>query len=476
VTVADRVVTSQAESSRRWPALALLCVAQFVDVLDVNAVVIALPTIGRELGFGRESLQWVVTAYVLVFGGFLLLAGRLADLYGRRRMFATGLVVFTAASLLCGLAASPMTLVAARAVQGLGAAIVAPAALAIIATLFPEGRERGFAMGLWTAVAASGGAAGLLLGGLLTDALGWRSVFFVNVPVGALSILLIPVLLAPDAVSSRNGRIDLPGALTVTAGLAFLVFGLTQAEEEGFRSPLTLGPVAIAVALLGAFLVIERNVADPLVPLHVFRIRDLSGSALVAFTNTATTSPVAVLAVLYLQEVLSYSPTESGMLGLPLSFAVVAGSFLGARLMRAVGGRRTMVLGLLGIGAGSLLISGISADRGLGFVVANAVLAGLGLGCAAVASTTIGTSAVRAEDRGLAAGLLNSAAQVGTAVGLATLFAVAMARADAVAAGGQVTTDTLVAGYRWAFLVAAGMAALGAWLTLALVQRDNVSS
>src|SRR5918993_4601521 len=221
----------------KYAALALLCAAQFVDVLDVNATVVALPTIGRELGFTPATLQWVTTAYVLFFGGFLLLAGRLADLYGRRRMFVSGLSLFTAASLLCGLAWSPLALVVFRAAQGLGAAIVAPAALAIISTTFPEGGERNFAMGVWTAVAASGGAAGLVLGGLLTDALGWEWIFFVNVPLGAAGVALSFVLLPESRDFSASRRLDLLGAGTVTAGLVLLVLGLTRIEEAGFWSP-----------------------------------------------------------------------------------------------------------------------------------------------------------------------------------------------------------------------------------------------
>jgi EmrB/QacA subfamily drug resistance transporter len=468
--LAEPAAARQAERSRAWSTLALLCVAQFVDVLDVNAVVVALPVIGREFGLASGELQWVVTSYVLVFGSFLLLAGRLADLYGRRRMFLVGLALFTAASLLCGLVSSPSALVGARAAQGLGAAIVAPAALSIIANTWEEGRERTFAMGVWTAVAAGGGAAGLILGGLITDALGWRWVFFINVPIGLASLALTFVLLDADSPERSARRLDLSGAIAITLALVGLVFGLTQAEESGFAAPLTLGPFTLSLALLAAFLVIERRVADPLVPLGIFRVRDLSGSTLVAFTNTAATGPVAVLAVLYVQDVLAYSPTVSGMLGLPLSLSVVIGSFVGSRLTDRHGARRTMAIGLLGIGGGALLITGISAGSGLVFVIANAVLAGLGLGCAAVASTTCGTSAVRADDRGLASGLLNSAAQIGTALGLSVLFAVAAARTDAAATGGEPGAEALVAGYRLAFIVGAGIAALGVAAALLLVR------
>jgi len=459
---------------RRHLALVLLCVAQFVDVLDVNAVIVALPTIGRDLGFAPEELQWVVTAYVLFFGGFLLLAGRLADLFGRRRMFLLGLGLFTVSSLLCGLAWSPLALVGSRAVQGLGAAIVAPAALAIISTTFPEGRERNFAMGVWTAVAAGGGAAGLVVGGLLTDALGWEWIFFVNVPVGVASIALSFVLLEADRGERASRRLDLPGALTVTAGLVLLVYGLTRAENVGFGSSLTLGTIALALLLLAAFLFVEWRVSDPLVPLRIFRVRDLSGSALVAFANTATTSAVGILATLYLQEVLDFSPTLAGLLGLPLSLSVVAGSFLGSRLTGTLGARRTMALGLLGICAATLVTAGISAEAGVTYVVLGAALSGFALGCSAVASTTRGTSAVDAGERGLASGLLNSSAQVGTALGVAILFTIAAARTGALS-GVEPAPQALVEGYRLAFFVGAALAVAGALGALLLVREKRVA-
>jgi EmrB/QacA subfamily drug resistance transporter len=464
---------SEGKETRRWAALALLCVAQFVDVLDINAVIVALPVVGRELGFAPEDLQWVITAYVLFFGGFLLLAGRLSDLYGRRRMFVLGLVLFTASSLACGLAGSPPMLVAFRAAQGLGAAIVAPAALAIISSTFPEGRERNLAMGVWTAVAAGGGAAGLVLGGFITDSLGWSWIFFINVPIGVVSTALSFVLLEAGRGERAARRLDVWGAVTVTAGLFLLVYGFTQAEEAGFGSPFTLAAVAFALVLLATFLFVERSVADPLVPLRVFRSRGLSGSALVAFTNTATTSPVGVIAVLYLQGVLAYSPAQAGLLGLPFSLSVVVGSFLGSRLTGSFGARRTMALGLLSISVSTLVIVGISAEGGLTYVISNAVLSGLALGCSAVASTTRGTSAVEEGERGLASGVLNSSAQIGTALGLALLITVAAARTEALTGGGVATAAALVEGFRTAFYVAVGLAVTGALVPLFLMRGEE---
>jgi len=445
--------------------LALLCAAQFVSVLDVNAVVVALPSMGRELGFSREGLQGVITSYVLFFAGFLLLAGRLADLYGRRRMFVVGLALFTASSLACGLAGSPLALVGFRAVQGLGAAFVAPAALAIISTTFEDGRERGFAMGVWTAVAAGGGAAGLELGGLIVEHLGWAWIFFVNVPVGVASIALAFLLLEEGRRPETSRRPDLPGATTVTAGLVALVYGLTRAERAGLDS-VTAATFAFAAVMAAAFVLVERRAKDPLIPPSVFRSRDLMGSSVVAFANTATTSPVVVLAALYVQGVLLYPPSLAGLLGLPFSLSVMAGSFLGSRLLEKLGAGRTMALGLLGICAAALLTAGISVGGGVAYVVSGAALSGLSLGCSAVASTAYGASAVGESQRGLASGLLNSSAQVGTALGLAVLFTVA-----AVAGGGEPSPEALVAGYRAAFFVGAGIAAAGALAALLLIQE-----
>ena len=442
---------------RKGAALALLCVAQFVDVLDVNAVIVALHSIGEDLGFSRAGLQWVVSAYVLFFAGFLLLSGRVADLWGRRRTFVAGLALFTTASLCCGLSVSPEMLVASRAVQGLGAAITAPAALSIITTIFEEGPERDRAVAAWTAVAAGGGAAGLLLGGLITDSLGWEWIFFVNVPVGVAGISLSYVLLPESRDASASRGLDLLGAGTVTAGLVLLVLGLTRIEEAGPGSPATLATLGLAVALFGTFVFVERRVADPLVPMGLFRLRGLVGAALVAFTLTAATAPVSVLVTLYLQNTLNYSASFAGLTGLPFSLCVIAGSVLAAWIAGRSGGRATMSLGLAFVSASALFTAGITAKGGVDYVLSGMTLSGLHLGCAPVASTARGTSAVEIEDRGLASGFMNTSAQVGTALGLAVLISLAAARTASLSGG----AEALVAGYRLAFLVAAGVASLG---------------
>lgn len=446
-------------------ALAVLCTAQFVDVLDVNVVVVALPAIGRELGLDASELQWVVTAYALVFAGFLMLAGRLADMLGPRSLFIAGLALFTLASLACGLAREPLALILGRAAQGLGAAITSPAALAIITTSFREGAERNRAVGAWTAVAAAGGAAGVVLGGAITALLGWQWVFFVNVPVGLASLALAPLVLpAPSAGPAARG-LDLPGALTVTAGLALLVLAFSHAQRQGLGSPGVLAPLALAGGLLALFVPIERRVANPLVPLRIFRSRDLLGATLAAAALTASTSAGGVVAMLYLQGVLGYSAAVAGLAALPLSLSVIAGSVAGPRAIRRAGPRATIAWGLLCVCAGALITSRISATGGLGYVLAGGAFEGFGLGVASVAATASGTATVAEGERGLASGVLTTAAQVGTAVGVSALIWLASARADALAPPAP-SPEAVVAGYRWAFLAAAGIAALAA-LTIA---------
>ncbi len=460
---------------RKGAALALLCVAQFVDVLDINAVIVALHSIGRNLGFSQVGLQWVVSAYVLFFAGFLLLAGRVADLWGRRRAFVSGLTLFTVASLCCGLSVSPRMLIVSRAFQGLGAAITAPAALSIITTIFAEGRERDRAVAAWTAVAAGGGAAGLLLGGLITDVLGWEWVFFVNVPVGVAGVALSYVLVPESRDPSASPRLDLFGAVTVTAGLVLLVLGLTRIEEVGFGSPTTLATLGFAAVFFASFVFAERRVAHPLVPPGLFRRRELMGAALVAFALTAATAPVGVMVTLYLQDTLGYSAAFAGLAGLPFSLGAIAGSVLGGRISGPVGGRATMSIGLSVVAAAALVTAGITADSGVGYVLVGAALSGLGLGCASVSSTARGTSAVEQGKRGLASGFMNTSAQVGTALGLAALLTLAAARTAALSGGTESGAEALVAGYRFTFLLAAGIASLGVVAAFSLLLGAEAS-
>jgi EmrB/QacA subfamily drug resistance transporter len=458
----------RARGSRRWPALALLCVAQFVVVLDVTIVAIALPEIQDSLGFSGPDLQWVVSAYTLVFGGFLMLAGRAADLYGRRLLFMVGLFLFSGASLACGLAATPLALVASRVAQGLGAAIVSPSALSMLTTTFPESEGRNRALGVWTAAAAGGGAAGWLLGGVLVEGLGWEWVFFVNVPVGALGLALAPALLEESRDAAAPPRLDAAGAVSITAGLTLLVYGLTRAGEAGFVSTGTLGALFLSLALVIAFVLIEKRVEHPLAPLGALRSRRLVGANLVALALTAATTPPVFLCTLYVQRVLGYSPAEAGLVFPPLNLAVVAGSLIGPRLTGRIGARATMVSGLLTIAVGALLLARIPPAGHLGHLLPSFVLMGAGLGWASVASTASGTSAADSEKQGLASGLLNAAAQVGTALGLAVLVPLAAARTEALSDAPAALA--LVEGFRLGFFGAAGIAVTGALLALILVR------
>jgi MFS family permease len=394
--------------------------------------------------------------------------GRAADLYGRRLLFIAGLVLFSGASMACGLAASPLALVAGRVAQGLGAAIVSPSALSMLTTIFPEGEGRDRALGVWTAAAAGGGAAGWLLGGVLAEGLGWEWVFFVNVPVGALGLVLAPALLEESRDVAAPPRLDAAGALTVTAGLTLLVYGLTRAEEVGFVSMETQGSLFLSLAFIGLFVFIEGRVKDPLVPLESLRSRRLAGANLVALVLTAATTPPMFLCTLYVQRVLGYSPAEAGLAFPPFNLSVVAGSLIGPRLTERFGARAAMVSGLFAIAVGVLLLARISPGDGPFGLLPSFVLMGAGLGCASVASTTSGTSAADDEKQGLASGLLNAAAQVGTALGLAVIIPLSAARTDAL--GGAPPETALVEGFRIGFFGAAGVAVVGMLLALSLVR------
>src|SRR5829696_206121 len=457
---------------RRWPVLVLLCGAEFVVVGALAVVAIALPSIGEELGFSRSELQWVISAYVLAFGGFLLPAGRAADLWGRRKVFVIGLALFTGASLACGLSGSAALLVAARAAQGLGAALVTPAALAILTDAFPEGWRRSRAVGFWTAAQAGGGASGWILGGLLAQGPGWEWVFFATVPVGALGVLLAPFLLHESRDPSAPPKLDAAGGATVTAALALLVYGCTRTEEIGLVSLSASGPLGLSAALIALFLLIEARVGHPLVPLYVFRSRDLVGSGLAALAFQATTNAPLLLCIVYLQEVAGLRPAETGLAFVPFNLAVVAGSVLGSRLTDRIGARSTAASGLLTIAVGILLLARIAPGSGsLSVLLPGFVLMGSGVGLSAVASTSAGTSALGGDKRGLASGLLNALSEVGYVLGLALLVPLSAARTDSVAGDAAHPTDAaLVEGFRLAFYAGAVLAFLGALTALVLIR------
>ena len=417
-------------------AVALLCAAQFVVVLDATIVAVALPAIGSDLDLAGPTLAWVLSAYALVFGGFLMLMGRAADLLGRRRVLLAGFALFGAASLACGLATSAVLLIAARVVQGLGAAAVSPAALALLTAGTPEGRARTRALAVWTAAAAGGGALGWVAGGAIADGPGWPWVFLVNVLPCALAIFFALRLLPADPGRRGEAPLDVAGAVSATAGLALLVLGFTRAEQAGAGDPSAWGSLAASAALLLAFARIERRAADPLLPPGTLRRPRLAAGLLASLAITTASTGSLFLCVLHLQHEQGLPATETGLLFAPFNLAVIAGSAVGARL----GG----VAGLLAIAAGA---AGLIALPGAGAAVALPafLVMGLGVGCAAVAATTAGTEAADPERQGLASGLLNTAAQLGNALGLSAFVLLAAAVPAGADAGFRVATATAAA-------------------------------
>ncbi len=457
-------------STNKWLALALLAAAQFVVVLDASIVNVALPSIGKDLNFSQDDLSWVVNAYVLVFGGFLLLGGRLADLLGRRRLFIVGLVLFAVASLAGGLAESAGWLVAARAVQGLGAALLSPAALSLVTVLFAEGSERNKAMGVWGAVAGSGGAVGVLLGGMLTEWAGWEWVLFVNVPIGIAAAMLAPRLL-PESRNYGERHFDIAGAVTITAGLSLLVYALVDANNAGWTSTQTLGLGAIALALIASFYLIERRQKAPLVPFPgIFRIRTITGINVSAVLIAAALFSMFFFISLYMQNVLGFSPIETGLAYLPLAVGIIITAGASAGLVTRFGFKPVLVTGMLVTAAALLWFSQIDASGSyVADVLFPSILAAIGLGLAFVSMMVASVSGVETHEAGLASGLINTSQQLGGALGLAVLVSVANSRIDDLAASGSSMPVALTEGFQSAFLVGAGLAIAGAVLAVVLV-------
>jgi len=457
-------------------ALALLALTQFVVILDASIVNVALPSIGPDLKIAQDDLTWIVNAYTLTFGGFLLLGGRLADLLGRRRMFMSGLILFGIASLAGGFAESEVQLVIARAVQGMGAAIVSPAALSIITTTFAEGAERNRALGVWGAVAGSGGAAGVLLGGVLTEYLGWEWVLFVNVPIALLAAAAAPRLLG-ESRDERDSNFDLPGAVSVTAGLAVLVYALVDAEQAGWASTQTLVLIAVAATLLAVFIAIESRARHPLMPFSIFRLRTLRGANVIGLLVGMSLFSMFFFISLYLQQVLGYEPLTAGLAYLPLSVAIIVSAGAASQLVTRIGFKWTLVSGLAFVSAGLIWFAQVSAPGGsyLGDVLFPSLLAAIGLGLAFVSVTIAAVTGTERHEAGLASGLINTAQQVGGALGLAVTATVATAATnDAFAAGERVPTVALTQGFQAAFLTCAGLAALGILLAMLLISsRDS---
>jgi EmrB/QacA subfamily drug resistance transporter len=457
-------------SRRRALALALLATTQFVLVLDASIVGVALPSIGTELKFAAENLSWVANAYTLAFGGLLLLGGRAADLFGRRRMFVAGMALFAAASLIGALSVNASMLVTARAVQGIGAAIVAPAALSLVMTIFLPGPERNTAMGVFGAVAGAGGAAGSILGGVLTEWLGWEATLAVNVPIGVLVIALAPRLL-PEA-SDRTGRgFDLGGAVSATGGLALLVYALVDANNAGWTSVQTLGLGTLALVLLTLFFVVEARSAHPLLPLRIFRSPSLRGANLVALLTTMAMFPLFFYLTFYMQQVLQYGPIAAGLAQLPLALSIAATAGVASSLITRVGIRAPMAVGLLITAAGLAWFSRMSANGGfVTDVLGPTLVIGVGSGLAFVTTTVGATSGAQPEQAGLASGLFTTAQQFGGSLGLAVVVAVATARTtDALSGGEHVVAVALTQGYRAGMLAAAAIALAAALLAAAVM-------
>src|SRR3954451_6691444 len=422
-------------TDRRWLALALLAAAQFVVVLDASIVNVALPSIGRALDFSQDNLSWVVNAYTLTFGGFLLLGGRMADLIGRRRLFISGLILFAAASLAGGLAQSDVWLIAARAVQGLGAALLSPAALSLVTVLFAEGAARNQAMGVWGAVAGSGGAAGVLLGGMLTEWAGWEWVLFVNVPIGIVAAVLAPRLL-PESRTEGPRHFDLAGAVSVTAGLSLLVYSLVNANSAGWGSGQTLISVAIALVLLAAFVVIELNTRAPLVPIPgIFRLRSIRGINITALLIAMSLFSMFFFISLYMQQVLGYSPLKAGLSYLPLAGGIIVSAGIASGLVTRYGVKPVLVTGLVLVAGGLVWFAQISVGGSyLSDILGPSLLSAFGLGFAFVPMTVAAVAGVEPHESGLASGLINTSQQVGGALGLAVLAAISDSRRDSVLA------------------------------------------
>jgi len=453
--------SSSSASDRRWWALVLLAMAEFVVVLDASIVNIALPSIGRGLHISLANLSWVVNAYVLTFGGFLLLGGRIADLLGRRLIFTVGLGVFSLASLLGGLAQSELWLIAARAIQGLGAALLAPAALSLVTTIFAEGKERNTALSVWGAVAGSGAAAGVLLGGVLTSALGWRSVLFVNVPIGIAAILLTPGLIAESLSELERRSFDLPGAVTVTAGLSALVYALVRATTVGWGSAQTIGVLAAAAVLLVGFVVIERRSEAPLVPFAFFRNLNVSAANATMFATGAAIIGLFYFLSLYLQKVLGYSAIKAGTSQLPLAVGIILAAGMASPLVAHLGVRRVLIAGLALFAGGLGWFAQLPVNGSyLADLLGPSLLIALGLGFAFVPITILAETGVKDREYGLASGLLNTSQQIGGALGLAVLATIATTRTDNLAASHHPINQALTLGFHSAFLAAAGFTLL----------------
>jgi EmrB/QacA subfamily drug resistance transporter len=458
----------------KWFALALLCAVQFMVVLDIAIVNVALPSIQTDLHFSQENLQWVISAYALVFGGFLLLGGRLADILGRKRVFMVGLVIFSVGSLLCGLAWSEASLILARALQGLGAATITPSALSILSTTFREGRERNIALGAWGAVGGFGAAAGVLMGGILTDLLSWPWIFFVNVPVGITALVLAPILLV-ESRDAHGQSHDIPGAVLVTSGLVLLVLGITQGHSWGWSSGKTVGVFIASALLLVAFGLWEQRQRDPLVPLSIFvRLPTLTAANIAGFIMGTALFSMFLMLTLYMQEVLGYSALKTGIAYLAVAGTAVLWANVAAIAVNRVGVKPALIFGMSLLTVGLLYFTQVSVDGSYwkdlfpGFLIL-----GLGIPFAFVPITIAALAGTKPQESGLASGLINTAQQIGGAVGIAVLSTIAVSTTDDAVSSGTAMPVALTDGFVNAFWAGAAIAFVGVLVSIFLVRgRD----
>jgi EmrB/QacA subfamily drug resistance transporter len=460
---------------RRWKALALVCTSVFMVVLDVAIVNVALPSIGRDLGFSEDNLQWVVTAYALTFGGFLLLGGRAADLIGRRSVFMFGLVLFSVASLVCGLAESDGMLIAARAVQGLGAAIISPSSLSIITTLFVEGSERNKALGVWGAVAGSGAAAGVLAGGVLTRYLGWEWIFFINVPVGLAALALTLVLVPESRRVGMRRQLDPLGAVTVTASLLALVYGISEAPDVGWGTFQTIGLLALSAVLMAVFLVWETRVAAPLMPLGIFRIRLLAAANIVGFLQAGSLFANFFVLTLYLQQVLEYSALQAGIAFVATAGTAVVMAAPAQALVTRLGPKPVLVVGLALLAGGVLWYTRVPVDGSYPIDLLPAFVAyGIGIPFSFIPVTIAALAGVEEREAGLASGLLNTSQQIGGAIGVAVIATIAIEHAETLLAERNPPPVAFTEGFQWGFWGVFAITAASLVAALLLIRRQEL--
>jgi EmrB/QacA subfamily drug resistance transporter len=469
--------TETGTDRKRWIALAVIVAAQFMVILDVAIVNVALPSIQTDLNFSQESLQWVVTAYAIMFGGVLLLGGRMADLLGRRRLFIAGLVLFTVASLLSGLAWSEGSLIAFRALQGLGGGILSPAALSILTTTFAEGRERNLALGIWGAVSGSGGAAGVLLGGLLTSSIGWSWIFFINVPVGLAVIGVTPFLVRESRAQLDHRHFDVAGAVSITGGLMLLVYAMTRAAQDGWATATTIGLLVASAALILTFLAIEIRSSAPLLPLRIFQNRTLSAANITGFLVGAALFSQFFLLTLYMQDVLHYSAIETGVAYLTLTLAIIVFAAVAQGLVTRVGVRRVLPVGLALSAAGLVLFTQLPVDGHYFWdIFPGFLVSGIGLALSFVPMTIAALIGVDETDAGIASGLINTSQQIGGAVGLAAATTIAVTFTnrylDSHAGASASSAAALDYGYQIAFWVLAALAAIASVVAAVMIEPN----